>query len=69
MVCLVPLGFGNYLARPLFRDQEDKLPSMDEASATKLLHDALKACGYGHVIAADSPSRIFCLRRLHQLVV
>jgi hypothetical protein len=43
VVCLVPSGFGNYLARPLFRDQEDKLPSMDEASATKLLHDALKA--------------------------
>jgi hypothetical protein len=37
-------GFGNYLARPLFRDQEDKLPTMDEAAATKLLHDALKAC-------------------------
>lgn len=35
-------GFGNYLARPLFREREAELPSMSEADATKLMHDALR---------------------------
>lgn len=42
----VATGFGNYLARPLFRDQEAKLPTMSEADATRLMHDALKVCYY-----------------------
>ena len=33
-------GFGNYLARPLFRERHR--PDMSEAEATKLMHDALK---------------------------
>ena len=33
-------GFGNYLARPLFRDRHN--PDMSEAEATQLLHEALK---------------------------
>ena len=33
-------GFGNYLARPLFRERHS--PDMSEADATKLLHDALR---------------------------
>ena len=33
-------GFGNYLARPLFRERHSR--DMSEADATKLLHDALR---------------------------
>lgn len=33
-------GFGNYLARPLFRERHS--PDMSEAEATKLMHDALR---------------------------
>ena len=37
-------GFGNYLARPLFRERHS--PDMNEAEATKLMHDALRVCFY-----------------------
>ncbi|KAK9804889.1 hypothetical protein WJX72_010345 [[Myrmecia] bisecta] len=40
----VATGFGNMLARPLFRERHH--PDMSEAEATKLLHDALRVCYY-----------------------
>lgn len=40
----VATGFGNYLARPLFRERHS--PDMTEAEATKLMHDALRVCYY-----------------------
>lgn len=40
----VATGFGNHLARPLFRERHR--PDMSEAEATQLLHDALKVCYY-----------------------
>lgn len=33
-------GFGNMLARPLFREKHS--PDMSEAEATELMHEALK---------------------------
>ena len=41
---LLSSGFGNYLARPLFRERHS--PDMSEAEATKLMHDALRVCFY-----------------------
>lgn len=40
----VATGFGNHLARPIFRERFT--PDMDEATATQMLHDALKVCYY-----------------------
>jgi len=40
----VATGFGNHLARPLFRERHR--PDMSEEEATKLLHDALRVCYY-----------------------
>lgn len=40
----VATGFGNHLARPIFRERHS--PDMDEEAATKMLHDALKVCYY-----------------------
>lgn len=40
----VATGFGNMLARPLFREKHS--PDMSEADATELMHEALKVCHY-----------------------
>ena len=46
-------GFGNYLARPLFRERHT--PDLSEAEATKLLQDALRVC------LRDKPLHLPCL--------
>lgn len=40
----IATGFGNHLARPLFRERHR--PDMSEAEAEELLHDALRVCYY-----------------------
>ena len=37
-------GFGQQLARPLFRERHD--PNMSEEDATKLLHEGLRVCAF-----------------------
>jgi len=40
----VATGFGNHLARPIFRERHS--PDMSEADAVAMLHDALRVCYY-----------------------
>lgn len=40
----VTTGFGNHLARPLFRERQDD--NMSEEAAVELMYDALRVCYY-----------------------
>lgn len=55
-------GFGNMLARPLFREKHS--PDMSEADATELMHEALKVrlLSWVDMLRPESSACSMCLK-------